>query len=108
MLFYHIATVNEATQGGFIMEKLNGEKLNIEQRTPIKMGSIVKVLLTYSPDDTEEISVLVGKRNNGDSEDQIVDVDTPLGECIFGKYAGDITSFMVRSTKVMVKILAVT
>ena len=90
------------------MEKLNAEKLNIEERTPIQMGSIVKVLLTYSPDDTEEIIVSIGKRNSSDSEDQIVDVDTPLGECIFGKYAGDITSFLVRSTKVMVKILSVT
>ena len=89
------------------MEKLYDEKANIG-RTPIKIGSRVKVLLIFSPDDTEELSVIVKAKNEDDPDMQVVTVNSPLGACILGKYVEDMTSYAVHSNKVNVKILSVT
>ena len=82
------------------MEKLSDGKLN----SSVKIGSKVKVLLVFSEDDTEEMTVVL--KNESSLKDNIISVESPLGQSILGKSVGDKTNYKVNGKAIDVEILA--
>ena len=87
------------------MEKLTHEKMNTEGK--IKIGSKVKVLLVFSESDTDEISVMLKSRSSLDSNDDVISIESPLGNCLLEKAVGDETEYKVGNNIVHVKVLSV-
>lgn len=82
------------------------EIIEIEKNEDVvNIGSNVTVIIQFLEEDFEEYSFTLD--SIGDSEKNIVSINSPLGECVFGKSLGFEGNYKVNENIVHVKITSI-